>query len=316
MKKIFKILGIGLLGLLFVALVWGYKADIPLETLKAKYATPPSQFVEVQGLSVHYRDEGKPRLDSIPIVLIHGTGASLLTWNAWTENLKNDYRVIRFDLPAYGLTGPNADNNYSMDYYADFLRAFLDKLGVKQCVLGGNSLGGGVAWNFALKYPGRVSKLVLVDAGGYPMQSKSVPIAFQVARLPVLKQLFTKITPRSIIESSLTNVYADDTKVTPELVEQYWDMALREGNRAAFIARMSITNKLNTDWQKIKTLQMPTLILWGVQDYLIPLDVARRFEADLPNDTLVIYKNAGHVPMEEIPAETVRDLRQFLQKRF
>lgn len=316
MKKIFKILGVGLLSLLFVALLWGYKADISLETLKAKYATPPSQFVEVQGLNVHYRDEGKPRLDSIPIVLIHGTGASLLTWNAWAENLKNDYRVIRFDLPAYGLTGPNADNSYSMDYYADFLRAFLDKLGVKQCVLGGNSLGGGVAWNFALKYPGRVSKLVLVDAGGYPMQSKSVPIAFQVARLPVLKQLFTKITPRSIIESSLTNVYADDTKVTPELVEQYWDMALRAGNRAAFIARMSSGNKLNTDWQKIKTLQMPTLILWGAQDYLIPLDVARRFEADLPHDTLIIYKNAGHVPMEEIPAETVRDLRQFLQKRF
>lgn len=318
MKKIPKILGYifgGLLLLLLVGLVVGYQADIPVETLKAKYAVAPSQFLAIDGLNVHYRDEGQSRSDSVPLVLIHGTGASLLTWNGWADGLKNDYRVLRLDLPAYGLTGPNANNQYSLDYYADFLKYFLDKLNVKRCVVGGNSLGGGVAWAFALKYPERVSKLILVDAVGYPMQSKSVPIAFQLAKIGWLKSVFTKITPRSIIESSLKNVYADDVKVTPELVQQYWDMSLREGNRLAFVSRMSATNKPDSSWQRIKTLAMPTLILWGAHDELIPLSVGERFHKDLANDTLIVYKNAGHVPMEEIPNETLRDVRAFLGKR-
>ena len=315
MKKIPKILVYsfgGLLLLLLVGLVVGYQADIPVETLKAKYAVSPSQFLEIDGLNVHYRDEGQCRLDSVPLVLIHGTGASLLTWNGWADGLKNDYRVLRLDLPAYGLTGPNANNQYSLDYYADFLKHFLDKLNVKRCVVGGNSLGGGVAWAFALKYPERVSKLILVDAVGYPMQSKSVPIAFQLAKIGWLKSVFTKITPRAIIESSLKNVYADDAKVTPELVQQYWNMSLREGNRLAFVSRMSATNKPDSSWQRIKTLAMPTLILWGAHDELIPLSVGERFHKDLANDTLIVYKNAGHVPMEEIPNETLRDVRAFL----
>lgn len=317
MKKIFKIVSYvlgSLLLLLVIAALFSYQADIPVETLRAKYATMPSQFLETDGLNVHYRDEGAARLDSVPLVLIHGTGASLLTWNGWTDGLKKDYRVLRFDLPAYGLTGPNANNQYSLNYYADFLKQFLDKLGVKRCVLGGNSLGGGVAWTFALKYPERVSKLILVDAVGYPMQSQSVPIAFQLARIGWLKSVFTKITPRAIIESSLKNVYADDAKVTPELVQQYWDMALREGNRLAFVSRLNGEVKPDSNWQKIKKLPMPTLILWGAHDRLIPLSVGERFHEDLANDTLIIYKNAGHVPMEEIPAETLRDVLFFLRK--
>lgn len=314
MKKILKWSGYGLLTILTVGFIWGYEADIELDTLKAKYATPPSQFIKVADLDVHYRREGTARLDSLPVVLIHGTGASLLTWNGWTDSLKNDYQVIRLDLPAYGLTGPNANHNYSLDYYADFLGQFLDKLGVKKCVLGGNSLGWAVAWTFALKYPARVGKLILIDAAGYPMQSKSVPITFQMARLPVVNQLFTKITPRAVVEGSIKNVYANPSKVTPELVDQYWDMAKRAGNRAAFMARMSAAKTPDSTWQQIKTLTMPTLIMWGAQDLLIPIGIARRFEADLPNDTLVVYNTLGHVPMEENPAETVKAVKSFLVK--
>jgi pimeloyl-ACP methyl ester carboxylesterase len=247
--------------------------------------------------------------------LIHGTGASLLTWNGWTDSLKKDYQVIRFDLPAYGLTGPNPTHNYSLDYYADFLGQFLDKLGVKKCVLGGNSLGGAVAWKFALQHPERVSKLILIDAAGYPMQSKSVPVAFQMARFPIVNQLFTVITPRAVVESSIKNVYADPSKVTPVLVEQYWDMARRAGNRAAFVARMTTANQPDNSWQKIKTISAPALIMWGARDLLIPVELGRRFEADLPNDTLVVYQNLGHVPMEEAPAQTVQDVKRFLAKK-
>lgn len=301
-----------IVGLTAVVLVANYRANIPVETLKAKYANAASRFVEVDGMSVHYRDEG-PSTDSVPLVLLHGTGASLLTWDGWATDLTKDHRVIRLDLPAYGLTGPNAANNYSMAYYAQFLRAFLTKIGVSRCDLGGNSLGGGIAWRYGLNHPNDVRNLILIDAGGYPLQSKSVPIAFRLARVPVLKDLLVNITPRSLIEQSIRNVYADDSRVTEALIDQYMDMALRDGNRKAFISRTP-TAMSDSTYLKIPTIRQRTLVLWGANDLLIPVDNADRFHRDLPNDTLVVMPNAGHVPMEELPRESVRIVRTFLEK--
>ncbi|AQG79714.1 alpha/beta fold hydrolase [Spirosoma montaniterrae] len=297
--------------LIVVGTVAFYRRDIPVNELKAKYANAASRFVTVDGLSVHYRAEGTPARDSVPLVLLHGTGASLLTWDGWVRDLGTDRRMIRLDLPAHGLTGPNATNSYSGDYYVRFLTEFLDKTGVRQCDLGGNSLGGAVAWRFALAHPGRVRRLVLVDAGGYPAVSKSVPLAFQLARIPVINRFIAFLTPRSIVEQSLKNVYADDSRVTPQLVDQYMDMALRTGNRRAFVSRM--TAPPDSAWQRIGQIRQPTLILWGQQDRLIPVQNAYRFQRDLPNDTLVIMPNAGHVPMEERPHESARIVRAFLK---
>ena len=141
-------------------------------------------------MDVHYRDEGNPK-HSVPIVLLHGTGASLHRFDDWTAKLKHDYRVVRMDLPAYGLTGPFPDRNYSIDNYVDFLEHFLTARGIKKCILAGNSLGGSIAWNFTIKYPEMVDKLILIDAAGYPTQAKSIPLAFQIARVPVVNKLFT-----------------------------------------------------------------------------------------------------------------------------
>lgn len=310
MKRLIRWVLFFFLGLLAALLVANYHQDLPLETLKAKYATGASSFVDVDGLSVHYRDEG-PRTDSVPLVLIHGTGASLLTWDGWVADLARDHRVIRLDLPAYGLTGPNQTNQYEGDYYARFVRTFLQKLGVTRCDMGGNSLGGGVSWRYALMYPAEVRNLILVDAGGYPMQARKVPIAFRLARVPILKDVLVNITPRSLIEKSLRNVYADDSRVTDALIDQYMDMALRAGNRKAFISRMSGTP--DSTYQRIPTIRQRTLVLWGEQDGLIPIESAERFHRDLPNDTLVVMPNAGHVPMEELPRESVRIVRAFLK---
>lgn len=319
MKRILRWTILFILGIVAALVIANYRADIPVKTLKNKYANAASRFVDVDGMSVHYRDEG-PQADSVPLVLLHGTGASLLTWDVWVNDLTKDstsnhpsHRVIRLDLPAYGLTGPNRDNNYSGDYYTQFLHDFLAKLGVPQCDLGGNSLGGGIAWKYALAYPDQVRSLILIDAGGYPLESKSVPIAFRLARVPILKDLLVNITPRSLIEKSIRNVYADDSRVTDALVDQYMDMALREGNRKAFISRMA-TPLADSTYLKISTLRQRTLIIWGAKDYLIPVDNAYRFHRDLANDTLVVLPNAGHVPMEEMPAESVRMARAFLDK--
>lgn len=317
MKRLLRWCLLFLLGVLMAFVIANYRTDIPLETLKTKYANAASRFVEVKGVSVHYRDEG-PRMrsgttDTVPIVLLHGTGASLLTWDGWVADLARDHRIVRLDLPGYGLTGPNSNNEYGSEYYSQFLHTFLRKLGISRCDLGGNSLGGGVAWRYALDYPTEVRKLILVDAGGYPLQSKRVPIAFRLARVPVLNDILVNVTPRSLVEKSIRNVYADDSRVTEALIDQYMDMALRAGNRRAFVARMGAPMRDST-YQKISDIRQRTLVLWGAKDGLIPVENAERFHRDLPNDTLVVMANAGHVPMEELPQESVRIVQAFLRK--
>jgi pimeloyl-ACP methyl ester carboxylesterase len=268
-------------------------------------------------MDVHFRDKKSSTVqDTIPLVLIHGTGASLHTWEGWVNELKADFRIISLDLPAYGLTGPNATNDYPVSYYVQIIKTLLEKRGVKQCYIAGNSLGGSVAWQYTLKYPKMVSKLILVDAAGYPMaKPKSVPIGFTLARTPILKEVFKYVMPRSLVESSLKNVYADDSKVTPEVIDRNRDMVLRVGNREAFVARINTPiNEKESLWVNIPTITIPVLIQWGKEDNLITTDVATRFHNDLPNDTLIIYDNAGHIPMEEIPIKTARDVRAFLKK--
>lgn len=312
LKWLLRLIG-GLAAALLLLLVWFWRNDLPKETLRQKYAQSPSAFVNVQGMEVHYRTEGTIQ-DSIPIVLLHGTGASLHTWDGWTASLTANRRVVRLDLPAYGLTGPHPNGDYSMSAYVSFLNDFLTKLNISKCILGGNSLGGSIAWNYALQHPDQVSALVLVDAGGYPASrttKRGSPIAFRLATVPVIKDLFRYVLPRSVIEKSVTNVYGDPSLVTDELIERYYELSLHPGNRRAFIDRMRSMSK-PTDTLLVKQLQMPTLIMWGDRDLLIPLECAYKFQRDLSNDTLVIFKGLGHVPMEENPALTVDAVQKFL----
>ena len=314
MKQLFKILKILLLCVGIVAILvtflFGYR-DIPLRDLKAKYAQESSSFISVDGMDVHFRDEGKLN-DPIPIVLIHGTGSSLHTFNDWTNGLKTDYRVIRMDLPGYGLTGPFPERNYSIDNYIDFIKQFLDKKGIDQCVIGGNSLGGHIAWKFTASYPKMVKKLMLIDAAGYPTEAKSLPLAFKVAKIPLLKNIFTFITPKFIVRSSIKNVYADKNKVTNKLIERYFELTLRPGNRQALIDQFFAKNNPDA-YKQISSIFQPTLILWGDQDLLIPLENAKLFHHDLPNNNLVVLKNVGHVPMEESPNRSLKAVVSFLK---
>lgn len=310
--KIGKILLFFILLLVVVsAIMFGHK-DIPVDELKAKYAPSPSSFISVQGMDVHYRDEGNAR-DSIPLVLIHGTGASLHTFDAWSKELETERRVIRMDLPAYGLTGPFPDRNYSIENYVEFISNFLNALEIKDCIIGGNSLGGQIAWNFTVDHPERVDKLILIDAAGYPFESESKPLAFKLATTPVLKNVLKFITPRSLVESSVKNVFADKTKVTEELVDRYFHLTLREGNRDAFVDRFAAKTE-SAAYADIKTIEQRTLILWGEKDELIPVQYAHQFQEDLPNDTLVVLKNVGHVPMEESPKESLSHVLDFLER--
>ena len=301
-----------ILSLVFlVCLLFGYR-DVPMDDLMAKYAQAPSAFIRLDGMDVHYRDEGNVQ-DTLPIVLIHGTGASLHTFDEWTDVLKPDRRIIRMDLPAFGLTGPFPDRDYTIAHYVDFMSSFLDALGVKKCILGGNSLGGQIAWRFTLERSEMVDRLILIDAAGYPINSESEPLAFKMAKIPMMNKVLTYITPRSVVRSSVHNVYADKSKISDALVDRYFDLSLRAGNRQAFVDRMTAAHDASYVDQ-IPTIQQKALILWGDRDALIPTESAYRFHKDLPNDTLVILKNSGHVPMEESPVESLEAVMSFLEK--
>jgi pimeloyl-ACP methyl ester carboxylesterase len=297
-----------LLTALLVAVAWA--PDQPLSALTARRAPPPSTFINVNGLQVHLRDEG-PRDDPVPIVLIHGTSASLHTWEGWVSVLKQQHRVISMDLPGFGLTGPNAQDDYRSQTYVRFMLALLDQLAVKRCVLAGNSLGGDIAWQVAAAAPQRVARLILVDSAGYPLLPESIPLAFQIARTPVLNKLMQVLLTRQIVEDSVRDVYGVPERVTPALVDRYVALSLRAGNRRALAVRMAQTT-FGDRAADIANVKLPTLILWGRRDHLIPLSHASRFQHDIAGSELVVFDDLGHVPHEEDPARTVAVVQAFL----
>ena len=302
----------GLVALVIVATVATHWApDQPVSTLEPRWAQPPSQFLDVAGLRTHLRDEG-PRDDPMPIVLLHGTSDSLHTWGGWTDVLARERRVIRVDMPGFGLTGPAPGGDYRVERYVEFVAALLDALGVRQCVLVGNSFGGWVSWETALAHPGRVQALVLVDSAGYPLESQSVPIGFRIAQVPLLNRLMQFTLPRGLIESSVKNTYGDPSLVTGELVDRYFELTLREGNRQALAERFA-AGRWAADTARIRQLTLPTLILWGGRDRLIPPEYATRFHRDIAGSQLVMFPGLGHVPQEEDPEATVAAVRDFLR---
>ena len=287
-------------------------SDISVDDLKAKYANQFSKFMEVDGMQVHYRDEG----NGAPIVLIHGTASSLHTWDDWTKELIKTNRVIRMDLPAFGLTGANANGDYSISNYTQFLHQFITKINVDTFYLAGNSLGGNIAWDFTAKYPEKVKKLVLIDASGLPI-NKPQPWIFKMAKTPIVNSLFLYLTPRAVIKDNMQQVYEDDSKITDGLITRYHEMALREGNRQAFIdrAKTDFTLGEKAGIEKLKSIQTETLLLWGANDDWIPLDNGKRMDSLLPNSKLMVLENSGHVPMEENPIESLLILKDFLEIR-
>jgi pimeloyl-ACP methyl ester carboxylesterase len=300
---------VGVVCAVILALIaWQWKGDLPLDQLKASWATGASRFVEVDGLDVHYRDEGA----GSPIVLLHGTGASLHTWDAWADVLSASHRVVRLDLPGFGLTGPHPQGDYRIDTYVELVDHFVGRLGLDRFALGGNSLGGQIAWRFAVLHPAEVSALVLVDSAGYP-RTVGAPLAFRIGHWPIVSSLLPHLDPRLLVERTLRQTYGDKSRVTPELVERYYELTLRPGNRAAFAARTATPFEDQT--AGLRELHVPTLILWGRKDALIPVSDAQRFAADIPGATLRVYEGLGHVPMEENGRSTATDVYEFLGRQ-
>ena len=303
------------------------------DELKKKYGTPadrylhivmtPEQLVQKYGagvnpllkkngvdMTVRYRDEGQGQ----PVLLLHGVCASLETWDGWVQQMKGTYRIIRIDIPGFGLTGPAQDKSfYNKDTAVDFIDLFMDRIGVRQFSIVGNSLGGYLAWNYSLRYPGKIRKMILIDSVGY---SQKLPGLMSFATNPAIVPTARQMMPRSFLDSAVKQVYGDKSKATDMVRQRYFDFAMMEGNRNAYVdvfLEMKRQNESPGLSKDIPNIKVPLMVMWGTKDEWIPFENFEKFRKDLPKATYVSYEGAGHVPMEEIPEKTAADAIHFLR---
>jgi pimeloyl-ACP methyl ester carboxylesterase len=313
MKRVLKWLAVIVLVLVAALFIWGYAPDTDAAAMKSKYGGGASKFVELKpGLNVHYRDEGIR--DGRVLVLIHGSNASLHTWEPWVEQLGTDYRIISLDLPGHGLTGTNPAGVYDNACYVKVVDALLTKLAIAKAVIGGNSMGGGVSWMFALAHPEKTEALLLVDAGGQPQtKSDDLPIGFRLMTMPVIKELARVIAPRSIFESSIDTTMSVKSKIDDRLIDRYWELNRYPGNREATMKRFGDPGSRDYGArEKLAAIKVPVMIMWGAEDNLIPVSSARWFAEAIPGSKLVIYPKVGHIPMEEVPEQSAADVKAWL----
>ena len=312
---------LALLTVLVIAFLIFRTPDTDPKIMRALYGGPPSQFIAIgNGVTVHLRDEG-PR-DAPAIVLLHGSNADLHTWEPWVEALKGRYRVIRFDQVGHGLTGPDPKHDYSRDNYVADVLEVADALGLDRFVLGGNSMGGKHALAFAVAHPERLTGLVLVDGSGGPMlkldkkekddgSSSSGNIGFTIARMPGVNLLVEQVTPRSLIAQSLEQSVSVKSVASEAAVDRYWELLRYPGNRRATLKRFGYPYDPLSE-AEIGAVATPTLILWGEEDRLIPVEAGRWLAKTMPENRLVVYPKIGHLPHEEAPEATLGDLVPWL----
>ena len=298
---------VGVVALLLAgAATWLYTPDRPRAALEATYARPPSRFVTVAGIRLHLRDTG-PR-DAPAVLLLHGFASGLQSWDAWAASLDPDHRVIRFDLPGFGLTGPDPTGDYADARAIAVIAALLDALGVERTALIGNSMGGRIAWAFAAARPERVTRLVLVSPDGFAGPG----VAYgRTAPVPPLMRVLPHVLPVSMLRGMIAPAYADPAGLTDAVLRRTYDMLRAPGVRQAILDRMA-QHSLVDPVPLLRGLHVPTLLLWGEKDAMIPIANAQAYLAALPDARLVALPGIGHVPQEEAPAATLLPVRAFL----
>lgn len=313
--KVLRNIGFGLLVLaavLFVTVaiaLWVYQ-DIPAAELEAKYAGPTSRFINVAGLRIHYRDEGS----GPAIVLLHANFGNLIGWDPWVGALKDAYRVIRLDMTSHGLTGPDPSGDYSQERTLEVVEKFIDAMDLKRFSIGGTSMGGTVAVHYTHKHPDRIENLILLSPGSLEgKERKSGPRG----EVPDAAYILKYIMPRAVPEFMLRSGYGDRNKLTDEVIDRWYDMWMREGNREAQLDRLKQYQPGDIE-AIIRELRAPTLLMWGEANTTAKFEQAARFQTLLENVeslTFISYPGVGHMAVQEAGDETGRDVRAFLDRR-
>ena len=295
-----------LLAVLFGAGLWLWTPDKSRSELEAKYLSAKSDYVDVEGVRLHLRDTGPKQAPAI--ILIHGFGSSLHTWEPWAQSLAKSYRVIRFDVPGFGLTGPDPTGDYSDQRITAVLTALMDSLGLVRATYIGNSMGGRIAWKFASAHPERVSKLVLISPDGFASPGIEYGKRTEV---PILVKLMRYTLPKAFLAPNLAAAYADPAFMTKALLDRYYDLMLAPGVRDAIIARME-QSVLTVPEPDLRRIEAKTLLLWGEKDALIPVSNAADYVRVLRYSNLVTLPGVGHLPQEEAPEASLKPVLDFL----
>jgi pimeloyl-ACP methyl ester carboxylesterase len=295
--------------------------DIPYETLAARYESAASRYVDLPGgVRMHYRDEGMA--DAPAILAIHGFSSSLQTWEPWVQQLSistdrpNDYRVISIDLPGHGLTRAPAGYQASIEAYRDLVAEFVRAHGLTQFALAGNSMGGNVAWEYALAHPDQVNALILVDASGWPetrAQFANDPPIFKLLRNPVAAPLLRDLDNTRLVRQGLEASFADTSFVTDEMVTRYVDLSRAPGHRDILLQMtLGFRERNYATNERLASLQMPVLIITGSEDRLVPPEHARQFNDAITGSRLMTFDGVGHLPQEEVAPDSAFAVHDFL----
>jgi pimeloyl-ACP methyl ester carboxylesterase len=289
-----------------LALYGLWTPDLERAELEKRYVASKIQIIEVDGLQVHYKatgPEGAPAL-----LLLHGFGSSLQAWDDWSVKLEQKYRVIRLDLPGFGLTGASPANDYSEEKDLATLRHFADKLGLEKFSVMGHSMGGKMAWSLAASQPERVQALVLMAPDGFP-ETKN--IGTKPYEVPAVMGLIKYVFPKYLVRKSIEPAFSDADALNDALVNRYFDMLRAPGVRGAILNRSNQT--IYTDpVPRLKAIKAPTLLIWGEQDQMIPSTNAQSYANVLSNSTTVIVPKLGHLLQEEQPEKGLTAVMQFL----
>jgi len=291
---------------LFGLVWWLYTPDRSAAWLAARYVKPDDHFIDVLGARLRVRISGPA--DAQAVILLHGFGSSLETWEPWAAVLDRQYRVIRFDLPGFGLTGPDPSGNYTDRRAVLILAALMDQLGIQKADLIGNSLGGKIAWNFAAAYPERVNRLVLISPDGFASPGFEYGVK---PKLPTIMRLLPYTLPRFMLRMNVAIAYANPKKLSDATLTRYQDMMLAPGDRRAILERTQQVF-LEPPEPRLAKISAPTLILWGEEDRMIPFSNSADYMRDIPHAQRVALPGLGHVPFEEDPAASLPPVMAFL----
>ena len=302
--------------LIAIAIVLIQTPDTNKEKMIAKYSNQHSKFMQDDtGLRIHYRDQGNK--NDTPIIFLHGSPSSLHTFEPLFEVFDQNYRLISYDHPGHGLTGPNPEHDYTYQGFAKALDLVVSELNLEQFILVGHSLGGWISWRYAAEHPESVTSLVLISASGMPDlladQNRDISFALRVSQSAAGRKLPEYIMPRSMVANSSYKAMYDDELVTDEVIDLFWELMRYPGNRQAF----TIRNAQDRDEHladTAKSIQAPTLLIWGEQDTFVPPSSTKAFSDRIGNTETVLLPNVGHFSMFEAPKKTAQAIEAFLEK--
>jgi len=313
--KVLRYIGFGLLSLtvaLSIALavaLWVYR-DIPAIELEAKYAGPASRFINIDGVRIHFRDEG----EGPAVLLLHANFANLIGWDPWVEALQDAYRVVRLDMTSHGLTGPDPTGDYTTKRTLEIVEKFADAMQLDRFSIGGTSMGGTVAIHYAHQHPERIETLILLSPGSLEGKERK---SRRRGEVPKAAYVLKYIMPRALPAFMLRSGFGDDSKLTDVLIDRWYDMWRRKGNREAQLDRLSQYKPGDIEGI-IRELRPPTLLMWGEANTTAKFEQAAQFEALLENTeslTFITYPGVGHMAVQEAGAESGRDVRAFLDEK-